>query len=66
MARVVAGVVGVAGAGVVHRNCEPLLRGPGSSRAAEVTGGCQDGQRSTSVWSFHTVLSDALITTSDS
>lgn len=62
---VVAGVWGVAGAGVVQRNREPFRSRPGSRRSIVVTGGCQDGQPSTSVWSFQTVRSGALITMSD-
>ncbi|MEV1000066.1 TetR-like C-terminal domain-containing protein [Nonomuraea sp. NPDC050202] len=56
ISRVVAGVVGVAGAGVVQRNREPLRRAPWSSRFAVRTGDCQAGQRSTSVCSWKTLL----------
>lgn len=64
MTRVVAGVVGVGGAGVVHRKREPGRNGPGSSRFTLVTASCQDGQPSTAVCSFQTVLSGALISVS--
>lgn len=61
MFSVVSGVLGVAGAGVVHRNCEPARRGPWSRRFEARTGACHDGRPSTSVCSLKTVLSGALI-----
>ncbi|KUJ67628.1 hypothetical protein ACZ90_26675 [Streptomyces albus subsp. albus] len=64
MSRLVAGVAGLGGTGVVQRKAEPGRKGPWSRRSMPVTWLCQSGQRSTSVWSFQTVLSGASITVS--
>ena len=64
MVSVVAGVIGVSGTGVVQRNADPARSSPSSRRVTVVTGGCQEGQFSTSVWSCQTVCSDASISVS--
>ncbi len=64
MSRLVAGVAGLGGTGVVHRNAVPGRNGPWPRRSMDVTWACQSGQRSTSVWSFQTVLRGASITVS--
>ncbi|CAM5499950.1 hypothetical protein SMICM304S_12101 [Streptomyces microflavus] len=64
MSRLVAGVTGLGGTGVVRRNAEPGRKGPWPRRSALVTWACEPGQRSTSVWSFQTVLSGASMTVS--
>ncbi|MGV9385273.1 hypothetical protein ACWDRB_56380 [Nonomuraea sp. NPDC003707] len=61
MTSVVGGLTGVAGTGVVHRNREFSRSGPESRRFMLVTGFCQVGRPSTSVWSSQNVRRGALI-----